>query len=237
MNRRSRRLRTTGLLCAGLLAAVLLTPADAARAEPTLANSRPTVSGPAASDPSGPLRDLAPARAATVAKAPDETQDEEDVLEARLPSAVDHGFAGDGAVQSTAGQPGTGGTRANFEGLSNADNFALLGIRVNPPDPNGEVGRNHYVETTNVAFAVYSKTGTPLAGPATLGSLWAGFPVTECAEESGDPVVLYDQMADRWILTQFTTRGIDFPNEPLNKFYNCIAISTTGDPTGSYYPD
>src|SRR5438874_1709670 len=95
---------------------------------------------------------------------------------------------------------------------------ALLGARVNPPDPNGEVGRNNYVETDNVAFAVYSKTGTLLAGPATLGSLWAGFPITECADQSGDPVVLYDQAADRWILTQFTTKGIDFPNEPLNKF-------------------
>jgi hypothetical protein len=235
MDRRSRRLRSTALLGAGVLVAVLVTPADAARAEPTLTNTRPTVSGPAAFDTSRPLRDLAPARAATATRSPDETEDAEDALEARLPAAVDHGFSGDGAVQSTTTPPGTGGTRANFEGLSNADNFNLLGIRVNPPDPNGEVGPNNYVETVNVTFAVYSKTGTRLAGPATLGSLWAGFPITECADQSGDPVVLYDQAADRWILTQFTTKGINFPNEPLNKFYNCVAVSTTGDPTGSYF--
>ncbi|HXD11897.1 MAG TPA: hypothetical protein VN653_17655, partial [Anaerolineales bacterium] len=49
---------------------------------------------------------------------------------------------------------------------------------------------------------------------------------------SGDPVVLYDQFADRWLLSQFTTRGLDDPSLP---FYNCVAISQTGDPTGAYY--
>src|SRR5689334_22335908 len=143
MDRRSRRLCGTALLGTAVLAAVLVTPAGTAQAEPTLTNSRPTVTGPAAFDTSRPLRDLAPARAATAARSPDETEDAEDALGARLAAAVDNGFSGDGAVQSTAA-PGTGGTRANFEGLSNADNFNLLGIRVNPPDPNGEVGRNNY---------------------------------------------------------------------------------------------
>ena len=45
-------------------------------------------------------------------------------------------------------------------------------------------------------------------------------------------MVVYDQLADRWILSQFTTRGLDDPTLP---FYNCVAVSTTGDPTGSYY--
>jgi len=233
--RSRRRLRGTALIWAGALVAVVLTPADPAQAGPTLTNTHPTISGPAAFDTSRPLREVAPARAATTAQALDDEEEAEDALEARLPAPVDHGFSGDAAVQSTAGNPGTGGTRANFEGLSNADNFALLGGRVNPPDPNGEVGRNHYVETVNLTFAVYSKTGTRLAGPATLGSLWAGFPVTECADQSGDPVVLYDQAADRWLITQFTTKGINAPNEPLNKFYNCVAVSTTGDPTGTYF--
>jgi hypothetical protein len=229
------RSRAIASVSAAVLVMALLTPTSAAQAAATtLTNSHPVVSGPAGFDTSRPLRELASVRTAA-AQAPADEQDEDDALDARLPAAVDHGFSGDGAVQSTAGVPGSGGTRANFEGISNADNFALLGGRVNPPDPNGEVGRNHYVETVNLAFSVYSKTGTLLAGPATLGSLWAGFPITECADQSGDPVVLYDQAADRWILTQFTTKGIDFPDEPLNKFYNCVAISTTGDPTGSYF--
>src|SRR5881394_4212490 len=123
------RLRRTALIWAGLLVAALLTPASAAQAESTVTNIHPTISGPAAFDTSRPLRALAPTKAATAAQAPAEEQDEEDALEERLPAAVDHGFSGDGAVQSTAGGPGTGGTRANFEGLSNADNFALLGRR------------------------------------------------------------------------------------------------------------
>ena len=124
------------------------------------------------------------------------------------------------------------GTSANFEGLSNQDNFNVFGGRVNPPDPVGDVGPNHYVEMINLVFGVYSKTGTLLLGPVDTGTLWSGFAVDDCTDPSGDPIVVYDQAADRWILTQFTTRGLDDPTLP---FYNCVAISTTGDPTGSYY--
>ena len=104
---------------------------------------------------------------------------------------------------------------ANFEGLSNQDNFNVFGFRVNPPDTNGEVGPNHFVEMINLVFAVYSKTGTLLLGPVDTGTLWAGFPIDDCTDPSGDPIVIYDQFADRWILTQFTTRGIT-SREPLN---------------------
>jgi hypothetical protein len=120
----------------------------------------------------------------------------------------------------------------NFEGLSNQDNFNVFGFRVNPPDPVGDVGPNHYVEMVNLVFAVYSKTGALLLGPVDTGTLWAGFPVEDCTDPSGDPIVVYDQFADRWILSQFTTRGLDDPELP---FYNCVAISQTGDPTGAYY--
>jgi hypothetical protein len=117
----------------------------------------------------------------------------------------------------------------NFEGLSNQDNFNVLGFRVNPPDPVGAVGPNHYVEMINLVFGVYDKSGNLLLGPADLGSLWLGFPVTDCADASGDPIVLYDQFMDRWVLSQFTTAGTN------NEFFNCIAISQSGDPTGAYY--
>ena len=115
----------------------------------------------------------------------------------------------------------------SFEGLSNQDNFNLFGFRVNPPDPVGDVGPNHYVEMVNLAFAVYDKQGNVLLPATRIGALWDGFAVEDCTDPSGDPIVLYDQLADRWILTQFTTR------DPI--FYNCIAISQTGDPTGAYY--
>jgi hypothetical protein len=121
---------------------------------------------------------------------------------------------------------------ANFEGLSNQDNFNVFGFRVNPPDPVGDVGPNHYVEMVNLVFAVYDKTGNRLLGPVDTGTLWAGFAVPDCTDPSGDPIVLYDQTTDRWILSQFTTRGLDDPSLP---FYNCVAVSQTGDPTGAYF--
>ena len=114
-----------------------------------------------------------------------------------------------------------------FEGMANQDNFNVFGFRVNPPDPNGEVGPNNYVEMINLVFAVYDKSGNLLVGPVDTGSLWAGFPITDCTDPSGDPVVLYDQFMDRWLLSQFTTAGPEY--------WNCVAISTTSDPTGSYY--
>ena len=117
---------------------------------------------------------------------------------------------------------------ANFEGLSNQDNFNVFGFRVNPPDPVGDVGPNHYVEMVNLLFAVYDKSGNLLLGPVDTGSLWAGFPIEDCTDPSGDPIVLYDQFADRWLLSQFTTRGNPY-------YYDCVAISVTGDPTGAYY--
>jgi len=86
----------------------------------------------------------------------------------------------------------------------------------------------------NLVFGVYSKTGTLLLGPVDTGTLWAGFAVPDCTDPSGDPIVVYDQFADRWLLSQFTTRGLN-PATPTAPFYNCVAISQTGDPTGAYY--
>jgi hypothetical protein len=222
----------------------LVAPA-AAEAKPTLTMPTPVFTSAAAFDKSAPLRDIArrpQARLAATAVLPGDGDEDgvfenpaEEVLEEREVNSVDHGNSPDGALQTAPGAIAAPGTLANFEGLSNQDNFNQYGGRVNPPDVSGDVGPNHYVEMINLVLGVYSKTGTQLLGPVKIGDLWAGFPIDECTEPSGDPVVLYDTVADRWILTQFTTRGIDFPNEPLNLFYNCIAISTSGDPTGSYY--
>ena len=192
---------------------------------------KPKFTNAAAFDVSPSLRELAKAATQGTARP--------DVVgrDPNLKSAVTRGSAADGALQSDTSPSALAipGTQANFEGLSNQDNFNVLGGRVNPPDPNGEVGPNHYVEVVNLVFAVYSKNGTRLLGPVETGTLWNNFPIDECTEPSGDPVVMYDQVADRWILTQFTTRGIDYPDEPLNQFYNCVAVSTSPDPTGSYY--
>ena len=80
----------------------------------------------------------------------------------------------------------------------------------------------------NLAYAVYDKQGNLLLGPVDTGALWSGFPIEDCTDPSGDPIVVYDQFADRWLLSQFTTRGTPY-------YYDCVAISQTADPTGSYY--
>ena len=185
----------------------------------TLRGRGPKFSKPAAFDVSPTLRELAKhAKAPSSARLPAE----------RGPVMTDHGFSGDGALQ-TASQPLSAlaipAPSTNFEGLRNTDN--PNNILVNPPDPNGDVGPNHYVEMVNLVFAVYDKQGNRLLGPTPLGALWAGFPITDCSRLAGDPIVLYDQLDDRWILTQFTSRGPEY--------WNCVAVSQTGDPTGAYY--
>ncbi len=90
-----------------------------------------------------------------------------------------------------------------------------------PYDPSGAVGPLHYVQMINsTTFKVYDKVTGTVSLTAILGTLWS--PATP---NSGDPIVLYDKAADRWFLAQFGTAG--------NAMY--IAISTTGDPTGTYY--
>lgn len=108
----------------------------------------------------------------------------------------------------------------NFDGPPNVAGYA-------PPDPVGDVGPDHYVAMSNVHFSIYDKTGTLVYGPAANNTLWTDFGGDCESDNDGDPVVLYDQLAERWILTQFTASG---PN-----FYNCVAISQTSDPTGAYY--
>ena len=95
-----------------------------------------------------------------------------------------------------------------------------------PPDPNGDVGPNHFVAMGNTQFQIFNKTGTSVFGPVNINTLWAGFGGACQTQNSGDPVVLYDQLDDRWILTQFTASA---------PFFNCVAISTSPDPTGSYF--
>jgi hypothetical protein len=226
-----RRLRLRVLFAAGALSTALLTAVGATPAGSAPAKHDPVFTEAVAFDRSKPLRELAKAAKASARRQQVRLGPE------RGPTVKDNGFSGDAAVQDTSATTAAatvGGTIANFEGLGQQDNFNVLARRVNPPDPVGDVGPNHYVEMVNLTFAVYSKTGTRLLGPVDLGALWAGFPIEDCTDESGDPVVLYDQTSDRWLLTQFTTRGLN-PATPTLPFYNCVAVSQTGDPTGAYF--
>jgi hypothetical protein len=118
----------------------------------------------------------------------------------------------------------------NFAGLS--FNSVVTGGAAGagwPPDVNGDVGLNHYILSVNDAYAIYNKTGTQLAA-FTENSLWSGQGVgTPCnVNNFGDPVVVYDQFADRWILTHFAFATVG--GNPVAPYYECFAISKTSDP-------
>ncbi|HLF83088.1 MAG TPA: hypothetical protein VI837_02815, partial [Blastocatellia bacterium] len=116
----------------------------------------------------------------------------------------------------------------NFEGVNGDGNIPIFGGRILPPDTNAAVGPSHVVETVNTLFRVFDKSGTPLTAVLTLGSIWASIAGACANANDGDPIVLYDWQADRWLISQFCT--VANPNN-----HQLIAISKTGDPTGAYW--
>ena len=147
---------------------------------------------------------------------------------AKLPTAP-------GSIQTMAGAASMPATSTNFEGINNIDG-------VLPPDTNGDVGPNNYVQWVNLHFEIFDRTGTAILGPSPGNTLWSGFGAGTAASlcdttNQGDPVVRYDRLASRWVFTQFAfsviiRKGAPVPSPP---FIQCFAVSTTGDPTGSYY--
>ncbi|TAN46661.1 MAG: hypothetical protein EPN21_19930 [Methylococcaceae bacterium] len=125
----------------------------------------------------------------------------------------------------------------SFEGLSGKNNETAFGSPSSPADVNGDVGPNHYVQMVNNLWRVFDKqTGQPLTAPLKLSALFKAGGVTgSCAkQDQGDPIVLYDPLADRWLLSQFNFdtawNGNDKP-----PYHECVAISASADPTGVYY--
>lgn len=125
------------------------------------------------------------------------------------------------SASTAAGTTGPIGTApvalgASFEGIP-ATGFL-------PPDVSGAVGPNHYILMVNVAFAIFDKQGNTLAGPAPINALWTGFGGPCTTQNNGDPIVRYDRLADRWLMSQFALPG------GSQGFHECVAISRTPDP-------
>ena len=140
-----------------------------------------------------------------------------------VPPRFETSYQDDPVLQETIGLRSDGFVFQTWDGVT-AQGYA-------PPDPSGDVGPNHYMEATNVRFQIWNKTGTSLLGPLNLGTIWAGFPGGWSSSlNDGDPIVLYDEAADRWFIAQFS-----LPNYPNGPSYIIIAVSQTGDPTGSWY--
>ena len=114
-------------------------------------------------------------------------------------------------------------TGVNFEGINNVDG-------VLPPDTNGAIGLNYYVQIVNLSFAVYDRSGNLNYGPVNTNTLWQGFGGPCETTNDGDPVVLYDHLANRWLMSQFA-----LPNFPRGPFYQCVAVSQSSNPLGAWY--
>jgi hypothetical protein len=116
----------------------------------------------------------------------------------------------------------------NFDGIDNVDG-------VLPPDTQGDVGVDYFVQWVNLSWAIFDKatgalaTGCPAGpggqcGPFDGNSFWIGFGGACESTNNGDPIVLYDHLAGRWLVSQFA----------INQGTQCVALSQTGDPRGSY---
>ena len=101
-----------------------------------------------------------------------------------------------------------------------------------PPDTVGDVGPNHYVQAVNTDYAVFNKaTGALVLGPFNVNDIWSGAGGKCESQNDGDPIILYDSTNDRWMISQFYIFGFG----PNSEHGECIAVSTTGDPTGSWH--
>jgi subtilisin-like proprotein convertase family protein len=132
----------------------------------------------------------------------------------------------DPVVQNAIGGPNIASTTVNFEGMGTG--LSGFTVQFAPPDTDGDIGPNHYVQIVNSSFTVFSRTGAKLLGPATTKTLFAGFTGACANTNDGDGVVRYDRLADRWVIAQFSVNGGNGP------FFQCVAVSTSPDPTGSY---
>ena len=122
--------------------------------------------------------------------------------------------------------PAIAAALTNFDGIS----FPGVGCNCAPPDTNGAVGLTQYVQIVNEGYQVFNKTTTAsILGPNSIASIWSGFGGACETGGNGDPVVLYDHLADRWLISQFARA---LPTGPMTD--ECVAISTTADATGSY---
>jgi hypothetical protein len=111
----------------------------------------------------------------------------------------------------------------NFAGIP----FPGVSCNCAPPDTNGEAGSTQYVQIVNTGYEVFDKaTGNSVLGPNSIESIWSGFGGVCQTSGFGDPVVVYDQLKRRWVITEFA--GTSIPTD------YCIAVSTSDDATGTY---
>ncbi|HEX4630181.1 MAG TPA: hypothetical protein VH188_04385 [Chthoniobacterales bacterium] len=197
----------------------------------------PTTSNAAAAPYNGPVNDMRPVQAVRSgdlrkihpihpSKAP-----QHDHPEPIRPASPGQSGGADAPLQTAQGQqisaPSPAGT--GFDGVGTGT--AGFVPSSNPPDVNGRVGATQFVQWNNSSFAVFDKTtGALQYGPAAGNTLFQALGGVCASHNDGDPVVSYDILAGRWVLSQFVVGG------PSGSYsHQCVAVSTTSDATGDYY--
>ena len=132
-------------------------------------------------------------------------------------------------LASTVGNASTWVLGQNFDGLGQG--VAGFTVPFDPPDPNGAVGLTQYVQWVNHSFAVFDKTTGALIKTLSSTDPWIGASGACATSTPGDSdgIVAYDRLANRWVLSRFFAT-----NSP--PFWECVAVSTTSDATGTYFP-
>jgi len=183
------------------------------------AQSHMTVRRDVHRDVSAPLRDMIKA-----APAPSLVRHEAEPLR-RIPLPPGLSQLEEDPVRQTSVVPFTPVVGTSFEGLGNGQyGFSVTSA---PPDTEGTVGATQYVQWVNTSFAIFNKsTGALIAGPTAGNTLWSGFGGGCQSNNDGDPIVLYDKAAQRWIFSQFSVS--------TTPYLQCIAVSTSSDATGTY---
>jgi len=146
-----------------------------------------------------------------------------------LPWLDGPGSPTDGAQQNQVSTPAAPTIGLGFDGVGQGFKGPQGTFTVNsaPPDTNGAVGTTQYVQTVNTAFAVFDKSsGNVLYGPANINALFQPLGGACAADNDGDPVVVFDKLAKRWVISQFAVTA--------TPYYQCVAVSQTDDATGAY---
>ena len=223
-----------GLRLSSLLLALLATSALDAHSQSAVALEHRKVDlivHSSRNDVSPPLRDIEAIAPATVRRGRPVREhripfddgpelDKDPLLSEKAPASLT------GAAALAAPTLGTGvdGVGNGFTGPS-----GTMLVNSAPPDTTGAVGATQYVQWVNTAFAVFDKaTKAPVYGPADGKTLWSGFGGPCESRNDGDPVVQYDKLANRWVVSQFSVPG------GATGYWQCIAVSTTSDATGTW---
>ena len=223
-----------GLRLSPLLLALLATSALDAHSQSAVALEHRKVDlivHSSRNDVSPPLRDIEAIAPATVRRGRPVREhripfddgpelDKDPLLSEKAPASLT------GAAALAAPTLGTGvdGVGNGFTGPS-----GTMLVNSAPPDTTGAVGATQYVQWVNTAFAVFDKaTKAPVYGPADGKTLWSGFGGPCESRNDGDPVVQYDKLANRWVVSQFSVPG------GATGYWQCTAVSTTSDATGTW---